>query len=225
MGRWKYVTSFCPDTFNIVIPVLTVFSSIVIVLLMSGNELKERVEEIEALVVSSQNGDQAAFASLYDIFIDHIYRYVYYRVGSDDAEDIVETVFLKVWEKINQYQKKPNRNFSAWIFRIAHNLVVDYYRTASERQTEELGLNLPDQTREHNPIRVTQDVLDKNVLKTALSRLKRKYRDVLVYKFINDLSNSEISEIIRKSEGSVRILQFRALKALKKILQDQGIKY
>lgn len=192
---------------------------------MSGNELKERVEEIEKLVSRSQDGDQAAFASLYDIFIDHIYRYVYYRVGAADVEDLVETVFLKVWEKINQYTKKPNRNFSAWIFRIAHNLVVDYYRTAGERQTEELGLNLPDHTREHNPIRVTQDVLDKDALRVALSKLKKQYRDVLVYKFINDLSNSEIAEIVRKTEGSVRILQFRALKALKKILQEQGLKY
>lgn len=198
---------------------------LVTVLVMSVNDLKQRAEEIEQLVENSKDGDQQAFALLYDIFIDHIYRYVYYRVGSDDVEDIVETVFLKVWEKIQQYTKKPNRQFSAWIFRIAHNLVVDYYRTAAERSTEELGLNLPDETRQHNPIRVTQDVLNKEVLRNALNKVKKQYRDILVYKFINDLSNAEISAIIRKSEGSVRILQFRALKALKKILAENGIKY
>lgn len=192
---------------------------------MSVNDLKQRVEEIELLVEKSKDGDQDAFALLYDIFIDHIYRYVYYRVGSEDVEDLVETVFLKVWEKINQYRKKPNRKFSAWIFRIAHNLVVDHYRTAGERATDELGINLPDQTREHNPIRVTQDILDKVVLRNALGKIKKQYRDVLIYKFINDLSNQEISAIIRKSEGGVRILQFRALKALKKVLTEKGIKY
>lgn len=194
------------------------------ILKMSSSELSERGEEIEKLVRKSQKGDQDAFAGIYDIFIDPIYRYVYYRVKSVDAEDLVETVFLKVWENIRQY-KPRKKSFSAWIFRIAHNLVVDYYRSSKGNMIEELTPQVPDQSREHNPIRVTQGVLDQDALKEAIGKLKKQYQEVIIYKFINDLSNKEIADILKKSEGSLRILQFRALKALKRELLDMGVKY
>lgn len=188
---------------------------------MSQSDIEMNNKQIEELVAKAQKGDQDSFAKLYDIFIDPIYRYVFYRINSDDAEDLVETVFLKVWENLRQYKPK-NRSFSAWVFRIAHNLVVDYYRSSKERASEELNLNLPDYNRQHNPIKVTQDVLDKEILRKAISKLKKQYRDVIVYKFINELSNGEISQILRKKEGNLRILQFRALKALKQELETMG---
>lgn len=191
---------------------------------MSSNELNERGEEIEKLVKKSQKGDPNAFAEIYDIFVDPIYRYVYYRVKSVDAEDLVETVFLKVWENIRQY-KPRKKSFSAWMFRIAHNLVVDYYRSSKGNFIEELTPQLPDQSREHNPIRVTQGVLDQDLLKEAIRKLKKQYQEIIIYKFINDLSSKEIADILKKSEGSLRILQFRALKALKRELIDMGVKY
>ncbi len=171
-----------------------------------------------------QGGDHEAFSRLYDIFIDPIYRYIYYRVNSSDAEDLVETVFLKVWENIRQYKSKK-KSFSAWVFRIAHNLVVDYYRAAKDRNFEELDMQIADQDRQHNPIKTVQNILDNQTLKIALRKLKKPYRDLVVYKFINELSNKEIAEILGKSEGSLRILQFRALKALKKELADMGVNY
>lgn len=189
---------------------------------MAKNELNERAEEIEALVLLAQTGDHDSFAKIYDIFIDPIYRYVFYRVKSVDAEDLVETVFLKVWQNIKQY--KPNkRSFSAWIFRIAHNLVVDYYRASKDAFVDELSLQLPDTDREHNPIRKTQDVLSKDLLKQAISKLKKQYQDIIVYKFINEFSNKELVEIFGKNEGTLRILQFRALKALKNELKNMGV--
>lgn len=191
---------------------------------MPADNKNNRNEEVEKLVFLSQKGDQEAFAGLYDIFINPVYRYVYYRVNSADAEDLVETVFLKVWENIRQYKTKK-RSFSAWIFRIAHNLVVDHYRSFKDKNFEELTLQVPDQNRQHNPIRTAQNVLDNEVLKKALNKLKKQYRDVILYKFINDLSNKEIAEILDRSEGSLRILQFRALKALKKELENMGVFY
>src|SRR3989338_4236560 len=154
---------------------------------MSSNDLKDRAEEIEKLVKRSQKGDQDAFAAIYDIFVDPIYRYVYYRVKSVDAEDLVETVFLKVWENIRQYKPKK-KSFSAWIFRIAHNLVVDYYRSSKGNFVEELTPQLPDHSRQHNPIHITQNVLDQDVLKEAMGRLKKQYQEIIIYKFINELS-------------------------------------
>lgn len=177
--------------------------------------------EIEELVFKAQDGDQQSFAELYDIFVDPIYRYVYYRVNSADAEDLVETVFLKVWENLRQYRQQKNKSFSAWIFRITHNLVVDYYR--KDKSSEELSINIPDQNRQHNPIKVTQDSMNKEVLGKAIKKLKPAYQEVIIYKFINELSNSEIAEILKKTEGSLRILQHRALKALKVELKDMGV--
>ncbi len=191
---------------------------------MFADELKNKEAMIEKLVVLSKRGNQDAFAKLYDIFVDPIYRYVYYRVSAGDAEDIVETVFLRVWENIRQY-KSQKRSFSAWIFRIAHNLIVDHYRSAKDRVFEELHPQIPDQSRQHNPIKSAQSILDNEVLKKALDNMKRQYREVIIYKFINELSNKEISEILGKSEGSLRILQFRALKALKKVLEEMGVNY
>ncbi len=193
---------------------------------MAGKDLKSRQKEIEDLVLKAQGGDQDAFAKIYDIFVDPIYRYVFYRVNDGEAEDLVGTIFLKVWEHIQKY-KQGVHPFSAWIFRIAHNLVVDHYRSAKDRNYEDLDLNLevPDMKREHNPIRMTESAMHQEVLKMALLKLKKPYQEILIHKFINDLSNQEIANILRKSEGSLRILQFRALKALRQELHDMGVKY
>lgn len=189
---------------------------------MAKNDLNERADEIEALVKKAQKGDKDAFAEIYEILVDPIYGYIYYRVKDDDAEDLVETVFLRVWENLRQYRPRK-KYFSAWVFRIAHNLVVDYYRASQNDSTEELSEHLPDQSREHNPIRNTQNALSREVLKEAISKLRKPYREIIIHKFINELSNKELSQIMKKSEGSLRIMQFRALKALKRELEDMGI--
>lgn len=192
--------------------------------MQSEKDLKDRKDELELLVEKVKEGDQQAFASVYDILIDPIYRYVFFRVKDEDAEDIVETVFLKVWENIRKY-KAGKKSFSAWVFRIAHNLIVDYYRANSDKETQELDETLPDENRQHNPIKVTENALRSKHLKVALDKLKVQYREIIIYKFVNEFSNSEVAEILGKSEGSLRILQFRALKALKKELEEMGIKY
>ena len=192
---------------------------------MASEDLKNRKEEIEELVIESQAGSHDAFAKLYDLFIDPIYRYVYFRVNADDAEDIVETVFLKVWENLKKYKKKKNTYFSSWIFRIAHNLVVDYYRSKKDLDSLDLNIQIPDDNRQHNPIKNAQNTFNKETLKIAINNLSQKHQQILIHKFINDFSNKEIAEILNKSEGSLRILQFRALKALKTELKDMGFEY
>lgn len=183
------------------------------------NELT--IAEIEALVIQSQQGDSEAFAKIYDFFITPIYRYVFYKVNKEDVEDIVETLFLKVWENINKYKKQKQKNFKAWIYRIAHNLVVDHYRLTREHSSLEPWI--PDKKREVNPIDMTQLSLNNDNLKVAISKLRKNYQQVIILKFINELSNTEIAEILKKNEGTVRILQFRALKALKSSLEEMGV--
>lgn len=183
---------------------------------------KPSVDGVEDLVVQAQAGVADAFGLIYDKFVNQIYRYIYYRVPKEEAEDITGMVFLKAWEKIHQYVpgKSP---FSAWLFRIAHNLVVDNYRFKKDVDFDELSMDTPEHRREHNPIKMAELNFSSDKLRIAISKLKKAYKQVVILKFINELSNPEVAQVMSKSEGSVRILQFRALKALKKELEDLGV--
>jgi len=183
---------------------------------------KSQVDDVEDLVVQAQAGIADAFGLIYDKFVNQIYRYIYYRVPKEEAEDITGMVFLKAWEKIHQYVpgKSP---FSAWLFRIAHNLIVDNYRFKKDVDFDELSADTPEYRREHNPIKMAERNFSSDKLRVAISKLKKAYKQVVILKFINELSNPEVAQVMKKSEGSVRILQFRALKALKKELEDLGV--
>lgn len=184
---------------------------------------EDKQKEIEKLALQAQKGDSAAFGKLYDNFAESIYRYVFFRVSNQqDAADLTETVFLKAWENLHQYNKKDENNlFSAWIFRIAHNLVIDHYRLG--KQIQELTEDYIDERTGHHPIDKAEQALSSDNLKRGLAGLKENYRQIIVLKYINDLSNEEIANVLKKNEGSVRILQFRALKALKNILEEMGV--
>jgi RNA polymerase sigma-70 factor (ECF subfamily) len=188
---------------------------------MSEEIEKYTNEELEKLVKQSQKGDAEAFALLYDHFITPIYRYIFFKVKKEDVEDLTETLFLKAWENIKKYRKKKNTNFKSWIFRIAHNMVVDHYRLTREHSS--LDTRIKETRRESNPVERADLTLNNDNLKEAIGKLKKSYQQVVILKFINDLSNEEISKTLKKSEGSVRILQFRALKALKQALEEMGI--
>lgn len=180
----------------------------------------EDKQHIEELVMASQRGDADAFGKVYDRFVDPVYRYFHFRVGKDDAEDLTELVFLKTWENIRKY-KKGEYSFSSWIFRIAHNVVVDHYR--SRRPTDELSEEVRDERREAVAPMAAHLRFDREMLEDAMSELKDQYRQVLILKYMNDLSNSEIGFIMGRSQTALRILQFRALRALRRILESRGI--
>ncbi|MFO0780659.1 MAG: RNA polymerase sigma factor [Candidatus Gracilibacteria bacterium] len=188
---------------------------------MEQKDLKMQEPEINILVQKAQTGDTEAFAKLYDIFIQPVYRYVYYKVRKDDALDLTESVFLKVWEHLKSYSKLKGA-FSSWVFKIAHNVVVDHYRLQREHVDID-AIDLPDENRESDPKFITENRLNQDLLRQALSKLKKKYQDVLVLRYINGLEHREIARIMRRSEGSLRILKFRALQSLKKIMEDMNI--
>lgn len=180
----------------------------------------QKEEEIENLVIASQRGDSEAFGKLYDIFVDPLYRYAYYRVGAGEAEDLIELVFLKSWENIKQY-RPLERSFSSWIFRIAHNVVVDFYR--SQRPQDELSENIIDYREEADSKALANRRFDNEVLEKAMLELKDRYRQIIILKFINDLTNEEIGYITGRSQTALRILQFRALRKLRRILERMGV--
>lgn len=179
-------------------------------------------EQLDNLVRKAQQGETEAFESIYNAFIDQIYRYIYYRTDREDALDLTETVFLKVWENVSSY-KCGRKYFSAWIYRIAHNVVVDHYRL--NKESVELSYEIPDENRESHPINRTEKSLNNQVLMKAISKLKKKYQQIIILKYINELDNREIARIMRRTEGNLRILKFRALRALRQIMEDENIRY
>jgi RNA polymerase sigma-70 factor, ECF subfamily len=170
----------------------------------------------ETLVARACQGDKAAFGDLYVRLLDDIYRYVYYRVSNQqDAEDLTETVFLKAWQGLPNY-KPEGAPFMAWLYRIAHNTVVDHYRTYKTAEPLADHPYLPD---EREPVEAqvfSQTEIEQ--LKAKLQQMTPIHQEVLVLRFINELSPAETAAALDKSNGAVRVLQHRALKELQALM-------
>lgn len=173
---------------------------------------------------NAQLGDTDAFGELYDLYVDNIYRYIYFRVEREEALDLTENVFLKAWENLKSYKKVSNKYFSSWLYRIAHNIVIDHYR--GRRETVDItDLNLPDEKRMNDPVVLTEQSLSHDALRKAVGKLNKKYRQLILLKYVSGLSNPEIAKVMGRSEGNLRILKFRALRALRQILENMNVKY
>ena len=175
----------------------------------------------QELIIRAQKGDAEAFGDLYENYLDTIYRYVYYRIQNhQDAEDLTEIVFLKAWQKIPDYVigKTP---FVAWVYRIAHNTVIDHYRTRKET------VSLNDQPPINDEKMNLEDHIlskeEKRTLSKAITRLSPLHQHVLVLRFISGLKPTEVAEILDRNVGAVRVLQHRALKALHALLTAEEV--
>ena len=174
--------------------------------------------EVRALVVRSQKGDANAFGQLYDRFQPEIVRYLSYRVGNPDtAEDLAQQVFLKAWQAIPRYEYR-GVPFKAWLYRMAHNQMVDHHRT--RRPTTDLeGVEIPEEAEAEQRVLV-QEV--QTHLKAALERLSEDHRQVLVLRFLLEKSAREVGEIMNRKEVTIRGLQMRALQALRREIELTG---
>lgn len=173
------------------------------------------------LVLQAQSGDAGAFAHLYDAYVGPVYRYVALRVNDDAiAEDITAQVFLKAWDKLGSFDQ-GRVPFLSWLFRIAHNAVIDHYRT------HRTSLPLEDASPEANTSEKTvedqmQGELESDQLRVALRQLTAEQQQVLILRFVAEMDTSEISRELGKNTGAVRALQMRGLQALAKILKLTG---
>lgn len=182
---------------------------------LSASKPLEPVMNETNLVRLAQQGDREMFSRLYEAYVSRIYRYVYFRVPDEAlAEDITSQVFLKVWEKLNTYQVGQSP-FMAWIYRIAHNTVIDYYRTRkaaiSIEDAREVELSHYDDVDEK-----LDSQLQSQELRAALEGLTKDQQQVLLMKFVGGMSTTEIARKMRKQEGAVRALQMRGLQGLSK---------
>lgn len=180
--------------------------------------------EVEKLVIRAQRGDESSFSELFDYFYPKISRYISFRVNNEDAEDLTADVFLKVVDKLKKYEKIGKGTFSAWIFRIAHNLVIDFYRKKKELlqltdpETGAIKFDIPDSALNPHESSIQQEEHDK--IREILHSLSDNNREVLQLKFLEGFSNQEIAGIIGKTEGNVRVIQLRALRELRKYFPE-----
>ncbi|MGE5223243.1 MAG: RNA polymerase sigma factor [Omnitrophica WOR_2 bacterium] len=170
------------------------------------------------LLKEAQGGDAEAFGLLYERYFLAIFRFLYAHLDSClDAEDLAEEVFLRAWKALPGYHER-GLPFSAFLFRIAHNVLIDHYRSSRRSETD-LTVEeafLPDYDSDPGDLAVTN--LEGREIRRMMEQLREDYRTVLLARFISGLSPEETAQAMGKSVGAVRVLQHRALAALKKLM-------
>jgi len=176
-----------------------------------------QVQEEQSLTHRAREGDKEAFAQLYEKYFDKIYRYVVLKIGKADAEDVTQQVFIKALQAIASF-KWRGIPFSAWLFRIAHNQVVDYFR--KEKKVIKVPLNESSFRSDSDPQQMAERSLDIEQLISATRQLTRAQREVIGLRFAGELSIAETARVMSKSEGAIKALQHSAIVALRKTMPE-----
>ena len=165
------------------------------------------------------NDQQKIFGEIYDKYIDRIYRFIFLKVNSQEkAQDLCSETFLRGW-KVFKNSEKEIKSPQAFLYKIARNLVIDYYREKGRTQTistDDIPIIDPNVDIEKKSL-IDSD-LDR--VKVLLTDLKNDYQEVIIWHYIEDLSIKEIAEILNKSEGAVRVTLHRALNAIRKKIEE-----
>jgi RNA polymerase sigma-70 factor (ECF subfamily) len=180
------------------------------------------------LIRRAKGGDPAAFAEIYQAHYEAVYTYLFYRLGDPLlAEDLAGEVFVRLVERISKFTYR-GQPILAWLYTIARNLLADHYRQHS--RDADLALE-PEyeperepelQAAPHDPARLVERRLEQECLKRALRRLADSYQHVILLRFVQGLSHAETAAILGKSENTTKVLQHRALKALRRAIADEG---
>jgi RNA polymerase sigma-70 factor, ECF subfamily len=176
---------------------------------------RESTENIRKLVDQAQQGDRAALEELYLIHFDRIYSYLHMSVGSKhDAEDLTTQTFMKMLESIGRFrwQSAP---FSAWLFRIAHNLAMDHFRARRRWQPEADVPEPPGEAEPSAELEAMQSIGRQSMLE-LIDKLSPEQQQVLTLKFVFNFPNADVAKILDKTEGAIKSLQHRALASLQK---------
>lgn len=172
------------------------------------------------LVQQALRGDQDAFIEIYERYQPNIYAFTFYRVGDAKlAEDLTAEVFVRLVEKINTFSPQGHP-LLAWLYTIARNLIIDHHRHNGHLTWLPLEESLVEGDASH-PAQVTERRIVYAHLLSAINRLTEDQRQVILLKFVADLSNAEVAGILGKNEGSIKSLQHRALAALRNELEKE----
>jgi len=175
--------------------------------------------------ISPRDKKKEIFIKAYDEHFDKIYRFIYFKVGNtEEAQDLTSATFLKAWNYC-QSNKIKRRTLKPLVYKIARNTVIDFYRSKSSSKAGEAieGLdgaaNIADERQD--VARRMEVASDMSLVERGLMKLKDEYREIIVLRFTEELSIGEISKILDKPKGNVRVLAHRALKALKEVLNEK----
>ncbi|HEY50269.1 MAG TPA: sigma-70 family RNA polymerase sigma factor [Dehalococcoidia bacterium] len=175
------------------------------------------MQDEESLVLRAKERDEAALTQLYEENFDKIYRYIVLKIGDrTEAEDMTQQVFLKAFKSISGYRSKGSP-FSSWLFRIAHNQVVDHWRKKSKRATVPLEETLVGSSNS-NPGSDVERKMDIENLVAATKRLTGLQQEVVSLRFAGGLSVAQVARLMGKSEGAIKALQHSAIVSLRKML-------
>jgi len=177
-----------------------------------------------ALVHRAQAGDADAFGELYDRYVDLVYRYVYYRVGSAQvAEDLTSEAFLRALRRITSFTWQ-GRDVGAWFVTIARNLIADYYKSSRQRleTTTEDVTSVAGAPRlvEDGPEHAVLEAMQNKVLLQAVQKLGTEQQECIVLRFLQGLSVAETAQAMGKNDGAIKALQYRAIRSLGRLLPE-----
>jgi RNA polymerase sigma-70 factor, ECF subfamily len=174
-----------------------------------------KTDDLRRLVELAQRGDREALEALYLLHFDRIYSYLHMSVGNrHDAEDLTTQTFLKMLEAIGRFRWR-SAPFSAWLFRIAHNLAMDHFRASRRLQPEE-DVPEPEGAEESSAEEAALESIGRHSMLELIENLSLEQQQVLMLKFVFNFSNAEAGTVLGKSEGAVKSLQHRALASLQK---------
>jgi RNA polymerase sigma-70 factor (ECF subfamily) len=176
----------------------------------------------ENALVERAKTDPTAFGILYESYVNKIYNYIYYRVGNQhDAEDLTARTFYRALDHINRYVNR-GAPFSAWLYRIAHNLVANWHRDQSRRKIislEDIKLRVQ---RRDGPHQMAEQKEEKDELLVAIRRLPPDRQQLLILKLVEGMSNAEIGEVMGRSEGAIKSLYHRTLLSLREMFDVEA---
>jgi RNA polymerase sigma-70 factor (ECF subfamily) len=176
-------------------------------------------QDLKLLVEQAQQGNRDALEELYLLHFDRIYSYLHMSVGNrHDAEDLTTQVFVKMLESIGKFRWR-SAPFSAWLFRIAHNLAMDHFRANKRWQPEE-DVPEPDPGERSAAEEEALESIGRQSMLEMIGKLSHEQQQVLTLKFVFNFSNAEAATILDKTEGAIKSLQHRALASLQRQLES-----
>lgn len=181
------------------------------------------MSEPEEQLIERAKHNAEAFGLLYERYVDRIYNYIYYRTGdSHEAEDLTARVFYRALAHMDEYRQR-GAPFAAWLYRIAHNLVANWHRDRGRRRDVRLDDIVALAEKREGPERLAEQDEDARLLLGAMGKLPAERQELLIYKFVDGMSNAEIARIMGRSEGAIKSLYHRTLIALRDELAEQHI--
>jgi RNA polymerase sigma-70 factor (ECF subfamily) len=171
----------------------------------------------EYIVQQAIDGNQSAFTQIYDIYFNKIYRYIYVRLRKQaESEDLTQEVFIKALKAIGSY-KVGKTPFASWLFRIAHNQVIDYVRKYAKNLETSLE-EAPPTVGAEDPVAMIEQKFEIAELNMAMMELSPAQQEVISLRFIAELPIAEVAKILGKREGTVKALQFNGTASLRRLL-------